>query len=512
MITAEDVMKLVREGESNSVEMKRCKDTVPESVWETYSAFANTRGGVILLGVTEVKNPEDSNRFKVTGVEDANKVVTDFFNMINNAQKVSQSVLVDSDVRIVPIEDKVVIHIRVPEADYRRKPIYIKGDIKNGTYRRVHEGDRHATNAELGMMLRDSSEELDMQIIGHYGMDDIDCETLRKYRQTFRDHNYGHTFEELSDKDFLLKMGAYRIDRQNGIEGLTMAGLLMFGKSLPIHENFPNFRFDYLDLIGIKLGDSKKWNDRLTDDGRWEDNIYNFLMLAMRKLLFTLPSEGKLHGMHRVDGGPLHEAVREAMINCITYCDYRLGGVLRIDRKTDRIVMRNPGLLRISPERIYNGEFTQARNGTIQKILRMLGYGDNIGSGFHKIMTAWKNLGYPTPTIHEEDEVNEVWLTLPIPTENGAKSKESSDINQRKLDLGQIKGQIKGQINLSAPQELLLSLMIINPTLSIQKYSEETGLSSKAIRHLIEKLSPWIKISHTGSNKSGRWEIKLNEK
>lgn len=507
MITEQDIINLIQEPEGNRLEMKRCKDTVPHSVWETYSAFANTRGGVILLGVSEDKKAVDGVRFKITGVEDADKVVTDFFNMVNNTQKVSLSVLIDSDVRIVKVDGKDVIHIRVPEADYRRKPIYINGDIKNGTYRRVHEGDRHATQTELSMMLRDSSEELDAQIIENYGMDDIDTETLRKYRQTFRDHNYGHTFEELNDRDFLIRMGGYRVDRKSGIEGLTMAGLLMFGKSVPVRDNFPNFRFDYLDLVGIERGDSKKWNDRLTDDGRWEHNIYNFLTLAMRKLLFTLPSEGKLQGVHRKDGGQLHEAVREAMVNCITYCDYRLGGVLRIDRKTDRIVMRNPGSLRISPERIYSGDFTQARNGTIQKMLRMLGYGDNIGSGFFKILTAWNNLGFPRPTIHEEDEVHEVWLTLPLPVE--VQEKIDPQKGDNKLDLGQIKGQIKGQINLSAPQERFLTLLLDYPKLSMQKYSEQTGLSIKAIRHLIDKLAPWVEITHQGANKTGKWVINL---
>ena len=230
--------------------------------------------------------------------------------------------------------------------------------------------------------------------------------------------NPGHPYEDLSDKDFLMQMGGYSIDTHKGVEGLTMAGLLMFGKSLPIHKNFPNFRFDYLDLIGIEPGDSKKWNDRLTDDGRWVDNIYNFLSIALNKLLFTLPSEGRLKGVQRIDGGELYEGVREAFINCLTYCDYLLGGVLRIDRRTDRIVMRNPGNLRIPPERIYSGDYTLARNNTVQKMLRMIGFGDNIGSGFSKILKAWKSLRYPTPVILEQPEVNEVWLTLPLPQSN----------------------------------------------------------------------------------------------
>lgn len=195
---------------------------------------------------------------------------------------------------------------------------------------------------ELALLLRDSSDNTDSQIIEHYGMDDIDAETLEKYRRSFNILNTGHAYKELDDREFLIQMGGYDINRQTGVEGVTMAGLLMFGKGIHIHRNFPNFRLDYFDMIDIEPGDSKKWNDRLTDDGRWEHNLYNFLMLSMQKLLFTLPSEGKLEGTVRKDGGPLHEAVREAMINTITYCDYLLGGVLRIDRRTDRIVIRKP--------------------------------------------------------------------------------------------------------------------------------------------------------------------------
>ncbi len=46
-ITAEYIKELVNHGEHSSVEMKKCKNSVPDSVWETYSAFANTRGGVM---------------------------------------------------------------------------------------------------------------------------------------------------------------------------------------------------------------------------------------------------------------------------------------------------------------------------------------------------------------------------------------------------------------------------------------------------------------------------------
>lgn len=151
---------------------------------------------------------------------------------------------------------------------------------------------------------------------------------------------------------------------------------------------------------------------------KMSDDIKRLILQGEGLNLFTLPSEGRLKGVRRIDGGELYEGVREAFINCLTYCDYLLGGVLRIDRRTDRIVMRNPGNLRIPPERIYLGDYTLARNSTVQKMLRMIGFGDNIGSGFSKILKAWKSLQYPSPIILEQPDVNEVWLTLPLPQPN----------------------------------------------------------------------------------------------
>ena len=134
-ITAENIKELIKYGEHSTLEMKKCKKSVPDSVWETYSAFANTRGGIILLGVYENKEKPLAERFEVTGVMDSNKVVTDFFNQLHNPQKVNRSVLVDSDVRIVEVDGKDVIYINVPEADYRQKPIYINQKLEQGTYK-----------------------------------------------------------------------------------------------------------------------------------------------------------------------------------------------------------------------------------------------------------------------------------------------------------------------------------------------------------------------------------------
>lgn len=89
-----DLTKLDTYKENNRIEAKAAAKGLPGSLWETYSSFANTLGGVILLGVTE----SDDNTLKAGGVPDTEKLIKDFWNNVNNTKKVSANILVDRDV------------------------------------------------------------------------------------------------------------------------------------------------------------------------------------------------------------------------------------------------------------------------------------------------------------------------------------------------------------------------------------------------------------------------------
>jgi len=74
-----DIKKLLQNGERLTLEAKLAKTKVPKSVWMSYSAFANTMGGTILLGVSEdLKEKDLAKRFRIEGVDDAERIQKDF--------------------------------------------------------------------------------------------------------------------------------------------------------------------------------------------------------------------------------------------------------------------------------------------------------------------------------------------------------------------------------------------------------------------------------------------------
>ena len=408
---ATDIKVLLKVGERISFECKKAENNIPKSVWETYSSFANTIGGIIVLGITEnIKFAGEANHFEITGITNPQKLRKEFFDTLNS-NKVNRNILTDSDVEIIDYEGVSLMCITVPQADYRQRPIYINGNMMNGAFKRNYEGDYHCTEEDVKAMIRDANDSgNDGILIEHYNTDDIDSATLSAYRNRFRTANPDHIWNDYDDKDFLLNIGAYTKDRNTGREGLTLAGLLLFGKGLSIRERFDNIRMDYLDYTNLE--EESRWSDRLTYDGRWENNLYNFFMRVQSKLISDIKRPFSLKGMEREDDSLLHKAIREALTNLIIHTDYMLTGVLKVEKYDNRFVFSNPGSLKIPVVDIYEGGHSKARNPHIQAIFRMIGFGENIGSGFPTILEACKKENWRRPLLSERPDLHLVELTL----------------------------------------------------------------------------------------------------
>lgn len=453
------------------------------------------------MGVEEHRAETDSSkRFTIQGVANPDKLITDFWNLANDPNKVNVNLLKDDDVQKVSLDGVEVIAMHVPQAEYSVKPVFINSNPFTGSFRRNHEGDYRCTKRQVKAMVRDSYEDgNDGFLLTQCDMDDVDAETLRRYRTLFRYKNEGHVWNEVDDTTFLKNLGGCVIDKDTNKVTLTMADLMMFGTGLAVRDRFSNFRMDYIDMCNL-IGE-ERYSDRLTYDGRWENNLFQFYSIVLPKMAFDLPRPFRMEGVSRVDNTPQHKAVREAFTNSIIHADLMMeSGVLRIEKHEDKLVFRNPGLLRIPVEQVYEGGVSFARNPKIQNMLRMVGYGENLGSGFPMILDAWKQSGWGKPVLKEKLELDEVELDLPL-----------KSVSVR-VDKG-------GNEKLTKRQQLIVAIIRQEPSISAKAIAEKIAdmiaegsadkmaASTRTIETELAELKRMGIINRVGEKNGGHREI-----
>ena len=383
---------------------------LPDSIWETYSAMANTVGGTIFLGVKEFPD----FHIEIVGVPNSEKVVKEFWNQVNNPQKVSCNLLSSDQVDQFQYEGKNLIAINVPRATRKERPVYVGSNPMTGTYRRQNDGDyRCPVEVVQRMIAEKTSDTLDAAICNHYSLDDIDAGTLTAYRQMFSNRTPVHPFNEMNDLEFLRNLGGWRENRENGEKGLTYAGLLMFGKLRSILDVFPKYIVDYREY-GRMISEEERWEDRLTTDFSWPGNLFSFCRAVLPRLYQSLKVPFKIANGVRVDESPVHIALREALVNTLIHADYGEGGTILVVKRPDLFGFRNPGTLRIPKEDAIRGGTmnSDCRNRNLQKMFQMIGYADQAGSGFPKIYSGWASQDWKKPEFREDFTYRQTYLAL----------------------------------------------------------------------------------------------------
>jgi predicted HTH transcriptional regulator len=381
---------------------------LPDDFWPTYSAFANTQGGVVVLGVREKQG-----RFAVEGIANVAKVRKELFDSLNNRQKVSANLLTDAAVQEVTIESRTVLLIDVPRAARKQRPVYLTTNpFGDHTYRRLNEGDCSLPDEEVKRMLAEQVEDSrDDRILRGYGFDDLNAETFRAYRQVFANREPNHPWNALPDDEFLRQIGGWRRDRESGESGLTQAGLLMFGQMVAIQEELPNYMLDYQERPEAKT--EKRWIDRLTLDGKWSGNLYDFYRKVYLKLTADLKVPFRLEKGERRDETPVHEALREALANVIVHADYSDRASVLVVKRPDMFGFRNPGLMRIPVEIALQGGEPDCRNRTLHKMFRLVGVGEQAGTGIPKILHGWQTEHWSPPKLYDTPQpYNQTLLEL----------------------------------------------------------------------------------------------------
>ena len=404
---------LLTQNESDDLEFKSAAGGFPGNFWDTYSAFANTDGGTIVLGVQEKKGKFYLDNLTEEQIEKYRK---DFWNNVNNTSTISRNLMQKEDVVIGNYKGFAFMLFFVPRAPRELRPVYRTNEPYKGTYKRNYEGDYRCTEREVQRMFADAddSRPADSRILKNYSINDIDKEALAGYRQLFKGSNPDHPWHTLNDLELLRMLGGYRKDRQTGEEGFTVAGLLMFGKTQAITdvECMPHFFPDYQEHL--TEDEDIRWTNRICADGTWEANLFNFYQRVLPRLQSALPKPFILEGNIRKEETPAHVAVREALINLCIHADYSVNASLVVRHELHRFVFSNPGTLLVSLDQYYSGGESVCRNKSLQKMFSMLGVAEKAGSGTDKIMKGWRETNWRSPNIYEQQEPDKVVLIMPM--------------------------------------------------------------------------------------------------
>ncbi|MDD6669190.1 MAG: ATP-binding protein [Bacteroidales bacterium] len=150
-MTKEELFQRLSNIEWDDFEVKEASGGLPKSMWETVSAFSNTVGGWIILGVKEMRDKNGST-YIVNGVPNAEKMEQDLTSTLRSSSKFNIPIL--AKIESFDFDGKIVFAIHIPPSD--SKPVYMNNNLSN-TYIRVGSGDQRATDIEIGILLREKN-------------------------------------------------------------------------------------------------------------------------------------------------------------------------------------------------------------------------------------------------------------------------------------------------------------------------------------------------------------------
>lgn len=466
--------------EKSTIELKKASSELPKSFWETYSSFANTKGGYIILGIDEQKEGNI-----ITGVTNPEKIETDLWNMMANPSKVSFCTLNNEDVRVERVkESKSIIIIKVNEAPLNKKPIFLNNDL-NRAYLRTGDGDRLIKKDEILMMARNSSPQMDSLILDNYSIADLDPISVTSFKEKVSIRYSQLNFNLLSPEDFLLEIGVLRKNRDTDKINLTRGGLLFLGNYNSIKEVFPSYHLDYFNL----QGNNERWSDRIaTDEPHPQQmNIYNFYEIVREKLSLIEYHEFNLNGQQlRIEKPPFDIAIREALVNTLAHADYDLPfPSLKIEIYDGWMKFINPGTMLISLEDYIRGGKSYPRNDIIMKLFRLLGASERQGFGGPQIFKSAKANDFRLP---------ELKYTL-----------ESTELKYWTIDLADSYPEMNNQ-----EKQVFKYILKNDFPVSRKQIEKELDLNTYQVRTTLESLLMDEKIDKIGNGPSTKYSIKMD--
>jgi ATP-dependent DNA helicase RecG len=396
--------------EDGRIEAKRAERKLPESVVDTLSAFANTTGGLILLGVDEAAG------FAVTGVADPAKVLADLCSVTRD--RVTPPLQPSAGLGIV--EGKTVVWAQINELPRIEKPCYVTSrGLHRGSYIRLGDGDRRLTSEEVQQLIADRGQpQFDVEVVESASVSDLDqhgiTELLRRVRQSSP-----RPFSSVDDTTALKMLNVLR-PAQDGSLRPTLAALLALGI-------YPQQFFPQLNLTFVHhptTTGSTQGSVRFIDNVRVEGPVPLMVKDSLAVIQRNMTRRAEVVGYGRRDVWEYPpEALREAIVNALVHRDFSPGtrGMqVQIEMYPDRLTILNPGGLFGAVDIAHLGEgASSSRNSVLLKILEDVVIPgeaarticENRGSGIRTMREELKSAGMGPPDFF--DRVTSFLVKIP---------------------------------------------------------------------------------------------------
>lgn len=402
---------LLAKKESSNLEFKKSAEKLPKDVWETYSAFANTSGGYIILGVTE----PTPYKYNIEGVGNSDRILADLFNTAANHDKVSRNVLHNQNVATEMIDGKTVIIIQIDELPVNQKPLYLNRNLSQ-TYIRKNSGDYLASAEDISRFMRNATDNIDAELLDNYTVDDLDIDSILIFKEMVHNRRPTANFLEMDNFDFLKEMGVFRIDRADGRKyKLTLVGLIFLGTEEAIASKLPHFHLDYLN----KKGKSERWLDRVSSNDLIYPNlnILKFYRTVLDKLFATIDEPFDLDEKAvRKSKSELQTVLREALVNMLMHADYLdKDNPVRCEVHDLYYVFTNPGTMKIPKDLFFLGNYSNPRNDILLSFFKKIGAAEREGGGGKAIYsyTVKNNFREPELVVDLQKTYLKIWVAFP---------------------------------------------------------------------------------------------------
>lgn len=468
-----DIIALI--GETTEYDKKQAVEAKKPKSWcKSISAFANGRGGKLIFGIA------DDNT--IIGLENAEKDAE----TISEQIKVHLNPIPEFILRFQKVEGKTLMIVEVYAGE--QTPYYYSGDGMLTAFIRIGNQSVQATPQQLSELVLKGSNATYDSLPSKYQFDDMAFTKLKSvfYQQT------GHSFAESDYESFGL------IDEKGN---LTNAGALLADES-PIKQS----RLFCTRWNGLDKADGVV--DAI-DDAEISGSI---IILLQEGLAFVKRHSRKM--WQKTADGRLEmpdypeRAVLEGIVNAIIHRNYNeIGSEVHIDIFDDRLEIYSPGGMfdgtKVQDRDLMNVP-SRRRNPVIADVFNRLKYMDRRGSGFKKILSAYKTL----PNYTEEkrpiftSEYDCFFLIMWNMNYGVVEDVEEEQKNTR--ENARENAREKG----SNIQEKIIDLIRANPHMTIPQIADTLSITKNSANHHVRMLRKNGIIEHCGSTKRGYWKIK----